>query len=67
MKSISKQKNFFIWPDSEDRYVYTESEILCELQPSSPCLNYWDEYCFSDKSYLMTCNAIMEKYPGTCM
>ena len=62
MKFITKQKNCFIWLDSEDRYVYTESEILCELEPPVPCSNYRDEYCFSDESYMMACNAIMEKY-----
>ena len=36
MKFISKQKNCFIWPGSEDQYVYAESEILCELEPPSP-------------------------------
>ena len=62
MKFISKQKNCFIWPDREDRYVYTKSEILCELEPPLPYSNYRDEYHFSDESYMMSCNAIMEKY-----
>ena len=62
MKYISKQEHCLIRPDSEDRNVYTESEILCELEPPSPYSNYRDEYRFSDESYMMACNAIMEKY-----
>ena len=46
--SLNK-KNCFIWPDSKDRYVYTESEILCEVEPPSPCSNYRDEYRFLDE------------------
>ena len=50
---------------SKDQYVYTESEILCELEPPSSCSNYRDKYHFSDKRYMIPCNAIMEKYWGT--